>query len=86
MKLTKTIAAIAMLSLTAAPAIAAPAASPAAKLSVAKSVRASSPGNGASRLADGPSTITALFFGALVVGGVVALATSDGDDDKADSN
>lgn len=84
MKLTKTIAAIALLSLTATPAIAAPAAPSAAKLSIAKAVRASSPAKGASRLADGPSTITALFFGALVVGGVVALATSG--DDKADSN
>lgn len=83
---TKMIAAIAMLSI-ATPALAAPVAttaSPAASLSIAKSARASTATKGASRLADGPSTLTAVFFGALIVGGIVALATSGGD--KSDSN
>jgi len=81
MKMSKMIAAVALLSMASTPALAA-SANPAASLSVAKTVRASAPAKGASRLADGPSTITAVFFGALAIGGIVALATSDDDSDS----
>lgn len=82
MKMTKMIAAFAAASMIAAPALAAPA-NPASTLSVAKSVRASTPTKGASKLADGPTTITALLFGGLAVTGIiVAIANSDDDSDS----
>jgi hypothetical protein len=86
MRMTKMIAVAAALSMAASPALAAPAgkANPAAKLSITKNVRASSSAKGSSALADGPSTLTALFLGGLVVAGVVVAATSG--DDKPDSN
>jgi hypothetical protein len=82
MKMTKMIAAVAALSMAATPALAAPArnANAASPLSVSKAVRASAPTKGASKLADGPTTITALLFGGLAVAGIVVAIANSGDD------
>ncbi len=76
------LAALAMMSapIAAAPAYAAPA-NPAASLSVAKSVRASAPSDGKSKLAGG-GLLAALIVAGVVAIGVVAAVK----DDNADSN
>jgi len=81
MKMTKMIAACAMLAMVSSPALAAPA-NPAAKLSLSPQVRAGASVKGASKLADGPTTITALFLGGLAIAAVVLAITSGGNDDK----
>ena len=72
--------AMAALSMTATPALAAPA-NPAASLSVAKSVRASSPSAKSNKLA-GSSIIPAVLFLGIIAGGVILAVT---DDNKAKS-
>ena len=72
--------------LAAAPA-AAQHANSATSLSVAKSVRASSPSSGTNKLAAlGTNGLLIAAAGALAVGGGVYLATKDDDDDDSDSN
>lgn len=85
MRMSKMIAAVAALALTASPALAV-SANPAAGLSLSKSVRAGTSAKRASKLADGPTAITALFLGGLVVAGVTVAIINSGDDDDADSN
>jgi hypothetical protein len=72
--------AIAALSMSATPALAAPA-NPAAPLSVAKSVRASAPSGKSNKLA-GSSIVPAVLALAIVAGGVI-IAVSDGDKSKS---
>ena len=72
--------AVAALSMTAAPALAAPA-NPASSLSVAKSVRAASPSAKSNKLA-GSTIIPAALFLAIVAGGVIIAV----DDNKSKSN
>lgn len=88
MRMTKMIAAVAAIAMTATPALAQSAANSntnaASKLSIAKNVRASSKPGKSNALADGPSTITALVLGGLLVAGIVVAAT--GGDDTPDSN
>ncbi len=79
MKLAKYLAAVAAVSMTVAPALAAPA-NPAASLSVVKSVRATS-AQGKDKLAGG-GIIVAVIAAAAVVAGIVIVA----DDDDSDSN
>lgn len=84
MRMTKMIAAVALLSMASTPVLAAGAvANPAGKLSVSPSVRAGTATRNNSKL-DGPSTISALVLGGLAVAGIV-LAVTSGDDDS-DSN
>lgn len=83
MKMTKMIAACAMLALASSPTLAAAApANPAAKLSLSPQVRAGSSVKGANKLADGPTTITALFLGGLAIAAIVLAIANGGDDDK----
>ena len=78
MTISKTLALGAALSLVSAPALAATA-NPAAKLSVAKSVRATSPSGKKSELAGG-GIIVAIIAAAAVVAGIIIIA------DDNDSN
>ncbi|MEZ0495221.1 hypothetical protein ACAX61_02850 [Sphingomonas sp. IW22] len=80
MRLAKILATAAMVSATAAPAIAADSAS---KLSVAKTVRASTASEEANK-AVGTGAIVGVVAAAAVIGGII-IAT-DGDDDDSDSN
>lgn len=80
MKLAKYMAAVAALSLAAAPAVAAPA-NPAASLSVAKSVRAGTAAKGKDKLAGG-GIVVAVIAAVAVVAGVIIVAS----DDNSDSN
>lgn len=85
MRMTTLIAAAAALSMAAAPAVAGASSTSASKLSVTKSVRASSPTKGASKAVEGPALISGLALGGLLVAGIVVAATSGGDDDTPDS-
>lgn len=73
MRLGKFAAAVAAVSMAAAPALAAPA-NPAASLSVSKSVRASSPSSNGSKI-HGTGTVVAVLAILAIIGGVLA-ATS----------
>lgn len=88
MKITAVLAAAAMLAATTAPAVAAPraagAANPAASLSVAKSVRASTPTAKSNKLiAENPAV--SVLIAAAAIGGLVVLSSTLGDD-APDSN
>lgn len=80
MRLTSLTAAVAALSMTAAPALAAPA-NPAASLSVSKSVRASSPSAKSNKLA-GSSIVPAVLALAIVAGGIY-IAVDDNNKSKS---
>jgi len=75
--------ALAAMSLTAAPALAAPA-NPASSLSVAKSARAATPTKGNSKMVAGTAKFALIGF--LVVVGAVVLVTQVLDNDDSDSN
>lgn len=75
MKMSKMLALGATLSMMAAPVLAADA-NPAAKLSVAKSVRANSPAGKKSELAGG-GLIIAIIAAAAVVAGIIIIADND---------
>lgn len=81
MRLGKYLAAVAAVTMTVAPAVAAPA-NPAASLSVSKSVRTGSASAKKNELAGG-GIIIALVAAAAVIAGIVVVADSD---DNADSN
>ena len=85
MKSKNLLAALAVASLVAAPAVvqAAPA-NPAASLSVAKSVRASAPA-GKDHLAGGAGIFAAVIAAGIAAIGVIAIVNSS-DDDDSDSN
>ncbi|QDZ09054.1 hypothetical protein FPZ24_05305 [Sphingomonas panacisoli] len=74
MRLGKLAAAVAAISMTAAPALAAPV-NPAASLSVSKSVRASAPAKGTNKFG-GAGAVVAVVAVLAIVGGIVA-ASSD---------
>lgn len=86
MRMTKMIAAVAAMAMMSSTAMAQTANTnntvSATKLSLNKNVRASSSTDRGNNLADGPSTITALFLGGLVVAGII-VAITNGDDDDA---
>ncbi|HEX8486649.1 hypothetical protein [Sphingomonas sp.] len=81
MKFGKYMAIAAAASLSAAPALAAPA-NPAASLSVAKSVRAKAPSARANKLGGGAGGIVALLIGAGIASILIVDATKNDDSDS----
>lgn len=63
-----------------------PASNAASRLSVGKTVRASTPTTGIQKAAAGAGGIAGIVLGALVAGGIIYAVVDSSDDDDSDSN